>query len=62
MGNKGEGGVKKSQKMDDIIYGWPLRCGPSPKMRVNFFPTRHYAIYLSIYAPPIVIVAGLEAF
>ena len=23
MGDKGEGAVKKSQKMGDVIYGWP---------------------------------------
>ena len=24
MGNKGEGGIKKSLKMGDVIYGWPI--------------------------------------
>ena len=26
MGDKGEGELKKSQKMGDIIYGWPQGC------------------------------------
>ena len=50
--------------MGDIIYGWPFRCGPFPKMRVNFFFQSDTMLFIiiGIYAPPIVIVAGLEAF
>ena len=35
MGDKGEGGIKKSQKMGDIIYGRPLEIKKTREFRLN---------------------------